>query len=61
MTNMSLVKGTDNIRPILKEIMSAPNFSMSFKTDKVEVTKSGDTLTTTDPKSKGVGGSRESI
>jgi ketosteroid isomerase-like protein len=61
MTNMPLVKDR-NIRPLLEEIMADPNFSMSFKTDKVEATKSGDlgytrgtyTLTMTDPKSKKV-------
>jgi len=44
MTNMSLVKGTDNIRPILKEIMAAPNFSMSFKRDKGSKRRSQETL-----------------
>ncbi|MBN9657189.1 MAG: DUF4440 domain-containing protein [Acidobacteria bacterium] len=61
MTNMPAVKGAD-IKPLLKEMMADPNFSMSFNTAKVEATASGDlgyttgayTMTMTDPKSKKV-------
>jgi ketosteroid isomerase-like protein len=61
MTNMPAVKGAD-IRPLLKEMMADPNFSMSFHTAKVEAPRSGElgytrgtyTLTMTDPKSKGI-------
>lgn len=61
MTNIPIVKGVD-IKPLLKEIMADPNFSMSFNTAKVEAPESGEfgytrgtyTLTMTDPKSKKV-------
>jgi ketosteroid isomerase-like protein len=61
MTNMPAVKGAD-IKPLLKEMMADPNFSMKFNTAKVEATASGDlgyttgayTMTMTDPKSKKV-------
>lgn len=59
MTNMQTVKGP-GIKPLLKEMMADPNFSMTFETLKVEASKSGElgytrgayTLTSTDPKSK---------
>src|SRR4051794_12299644 len=41
MMNAPAIKGAD-IRPLLKEIMGDPNFSMTFKTDKVEAPRSGE-------------------
>ena len=59
MTNMQTVKGLD-IKPLLKELMADPNFSMTFDTAKIEAARSGElgytrgayTMTMTDPKSK---------
>jgi len=59
MTNMPIVQGAA-IKPLLKEMMADPNFTMAFNTAKVEAPKSGEfgysrgtyTLTMTDPKSK---------
>ena len=59
LTNMPAVKGAE-IKPLLKELMADPNFSMSFITAKVEAPASGElgytrgayTMVTTDPKSK---------
>ncbi len=61
MTNLKTVSGAA-IKPLLKEMMDDPNFSMKFATAKIEATKSGDlgytrgayTATMTDPKSKKV-------
>ena len=61
LTNMPTVLGGD-IKPLLKEMMADPNFSMSFQTAKVEAPESGElgytrgtyTLTMTEPKSKKV-------
>ncbi len=58
-TNMQMVKGAE-IKPLLKEMMADPNFSMKFDTAKIEAAKSGElgytrgayTMTMTDPKSK---------
>jgi ketosteroid isomerase-like protein len=59
--NMQVVEGA-GIKPVLKEMMADPNFSMTFDTAKVEASTSGElgytrgayVLTTTDPKSKKV-------
>ncbi len=61
LTNAPAVKGAD-IRPLLREMMADPNFSMAFNTGKVEAPASGEfgytrgtyTMTMTDPKSKKV-------
>ena len=61
MTNMPIVKGED-IKPLMKEMMADPNFSMTFDTQKIEASKSGELgytrgaykLTSTDPKTKKV-------
>jgi ketosteroid isomerase-like protein len=61
MTNMKTVKSAD-IGPLLKEMMSDPNFSMKFDTARIEAARSGDlgyttgayTMTMTDAKSKKV-------
>jgi len=59
MTNMGLVTGAA-VKPVIKEMMADPNFSMAFNTVKVEAATSGElgytrgtyTLTMTDPVSK---------
>lgn len=58
-TNMPAVNGPA-IKPLLKEMMADPNFSMTFNTAKVEAPASGEfgytsgtySMTMTDPKSK---------
>ena len=58
--DMPLIGKKDDMRNALKQILADPNWSISFASDKVEVSKSGDlaytqghyTVTETDQKSK---------
>jgi ketosteroid isomerase-like protein len=60
--DMPVLSGQAAIKPAIKEMMSDPNFSMTFAATKVEVAKSSDygysqgayTMTSTDPKTKKV-------
>lgn len=59
LSNSPILKGED-LRAAIKALAADPNFSMQFRTDKLEVAKSGDvgytrgayTLTMSDPKTK---------
>ena len=54
------MKGKDAMRPVLKTLVSDPNFKLDFSAQRVEIAKSGDvafsqgtyTMVVTDPKSK---------
>jgi ketosteroid isomerase-like protein len=60
MTNAPTIHGIADIKATLKEMMADPNFGMTFHTEKIEASHSGElgyttgtyTMTATDPKSK---------
>jgi ketosteroid isomerase-like protein len=61
LSNSSLLNGED-LRAAIKAMVADPNFSMQFRTDKVEAARSGElgytrgayTMTMSDPKTKDV-------
>jgi ketosteroid isomerase-like protein len=60
--NMPILNGQGAIKPVIKEMLGDPNFTLTFGATKVEVSKASDygyaqgtyTMTTTDPKTKKV-------